>query len=139
MARTETVRTVLDNPGHELSPGMYASVQIKTQAVPDAVLAPREAVIDTGTRQIAFVLDPSSAGHFLPRDVRMGISGDNDMVQIVQGLAPGDQVVTSGQFLLDVESRTTEAIQKLRGNPPATLPAAGTELIHSVAPMGTGQ
>jgi Cu(I)/Ag(I) efflux system membrane fusion protein/cobalt-zinc-cadmium efflux system membrane fusion protein len=42
-------------------------------------------------------------------------------VQIVEGLAPGETVVTSGQFLMDVESRTTEAIEKLRnaggGNP----------------------
>ena len=43
----------------------------------------------------------------------MGIMGDNDMVQIIDGLAPGETVVTSGQFLLDVESRTIEATQKL--------------------------
>jgi hypothetical protein len=53
--------------------------------------------------------------------VRLGLVGDNDQVQIVEGLAPGETVVTSGQFLMDVESRTTEAIEKLRnagaGNP----------------------
>jgi hypothetical protein len=54
-------------------------------------------------------------------------------VQIVEGLAPGDQVVTSGQFLMDVESRTTEAIEKLRSgsNGATTLPSPGTELLHS--------
>jgi RND family efflux transporter MFP subunit len=134
MARTEIVRTVLDNAHHELRPGMYASVEIITQPVPDAVLAPREAIIDTGTQQIAFVVDPASAGHFTPRNVRMGISGDDDRVQIVQGLAPGDQVVTSGQFLMDVESRTTEAIEKLRGSGAATtMPSPGAELLHPIS------
>jgi Cu(I)/Ag(I) efflux system membrane fusion protein/cobalt-zinc-cadmium efflux system membrane fusion protein len=139
MARTEIVRTVLDNPGHELKPGMYATAEIVTQPIRDAVISPREAIIDTGTQQIAFVIDPASAGHFQPRKVRMGIAGDDDKVQIVDGLAPGDQVVTSGQFLLDVESRTTEAIEKLRGSGvPATMPAPGTELMHPI-PQGSAQ
>jgi Cu(I)/Ag(I) efflux system membrane fusion protein len=44
----------------------------------------------------------------------MGMGGDNDMVEILDGLAPGETVVTSGQFLMDVESRTIEATQKLK-------------------------
>jgi len=112
MTRTATVRITLDNPNHELSPGMYATVNIMTKPASDAVLVPREAVIDTGTRQIAFV--EMAQGHFEPRTVRMGVMGDDDRVQILEGLAPGETVVTSGQFLLDVESRTTEAINKLR-------------------------
>ena len=65
-----------------------------------------------------FVMDPNSAGQFEPRKVRTGMSGDDDKIQIVDGLSPGDQVVTSGQFLMDVESRTNEAIEKLRGSRP---------------------
>jgi Cu(I)/Ag(I) efflux system membrane fusion protein/cobalt-zinc-cadmium efflux system membrane fusion protein len=112
MTRTLTVRMTLDNPGFELKPGMYATVEIKTQPSPDTIQVPREAVIDTGMRQIAFVTE--GAGHFTPRQVRMGIMGDNDMVQILDGLAPGETAVTSGQFLMDVESRTIEATQKLK-------------------------
>jgi RND family efflux transporter MFP subunit len=112
MTRTVMVRVTLDNPKHELSPGMYATVNIMTKPIPDAVWVPREAVIDTGTRQIAFVT--LEQGHFEPRKVRMGVMGDDDRVQILEGLAPGEMVVTSGQFLLDVESRTTETINKLR-------------------------
>jgi len=123
MTRTEMVRVTLNNPNHELSPGMYATVNIMTRPVPDAVWAPREAVIDTGTRQIAFVALPD--GHFEPRKVRMGMMGDDDRVQILEGLAPGEMVVTSGQFLLDVESRTTEAIDKLRQS-------SGAELLHPI-------
>ena len=43
----------------------------------------------------------------------MGLMGDDDQVQIIEGLSPGEIVVTSGQFLMDVESRTIEATQKL--------------------------
>lgn len=94
---------------------MFATVDILTQPTADCILIPREAVIDTGTQQIAFVMDRTSAGRFTPRKVHTGIAGDDDMVQILEGLSPGDQVVTSGQFLMDVESRTNEAIDKLRG------------------------
>ena len=111
MSRTLKVRATLDNPEFELKPGMYATADIVTQPVSDAILCPHEAVIDTGTRQIAFVAD--GGGHFSPRDVRVGFSGDGDQVQITEGLAPGETVVTSGQFLMDVESRTIEATRKL--------------------------
>lgn len=114
MTRTLTVRITLDNPDFTLKPGMYATVQIITQPVAVAIQVPVEAVIDTGTRQIVFVAENS--GHFSPRTVSVGLSGDNDMVQITSGLAPGETVVTSGQFLMDVESRTIEATQKLAGS-----------------------
>jgi RND family efflux transporter MFP subunit len=123
MTRTAVVRVTFDNPNHELSPGMYATANILTMPVADAVWVPREAVIDTGTRQIAFVA--LAQGHFEPRKVRMGVMGDDDRVQILEGLAPGEMVVTSGQFLLDVESRTTEAINKLRQS-------SDRELLHPV-------
>ena len=112
MSRTSTVRVTLDNPDMALRPGMYATAMVLTQPFADVIQVPREAVIDTGTKQIAFVMQ--SEGHFDPRKVSMGVSGDGDQVQILEGLAPGEMVVTSGQFLLDVESRTTEAINKLR-------------------------
>ena len=117
LIRTALVRVVLDNPDHQLSPGMFAQAQILTRPVADAILVPRDAVIDTGTRQIAFLADPKSPGHFLPRIVQLGRIGDDDQAQVLQGLAPGDLVVTSGQFLLDVESSTQEAIAKFQ---PAT-------------------
>jgi RND family efflux transporter MFP subunit len=123
MARTLMVRVTLENANHDLHPGMYATANIETQPVTDALLVPREAVIDTGNRQIAFVV--MDQGHFQPRKVRMGLMGDDDRVQILEGLAPGETVVTSGQFLLDVESRTTEAIDKLRQSDPDRQNTAG--------------
>ena len=109
--RTLKVRATLDNPKFELKPGMYATAEVAAEPIPDAILCPREAVIDTGTRQIAFVAE--GGGHFAPRSVRVGATGDDDRVQVLEGLAPGETVVTSGQFLMDVESRTIEATRKL--------------------------
>lgn len=113
MTRTLMVRATFDNPDFELKPGMYAEANIITEPVADAIQVPQESVIDTGTRQIAFVAEGD--GHFSPRTVRAGIRGDDDRLQIVDGLSVGETVVTSGQFLMDVESRTNEAIAKLRG------------------------
>jgi Cu(I)/Ag(I) efflux system membrane fusion protein/cobalt-zinc-cadmium efflux system membrane fusion protein len=128
LTRTLMVRATFDNPGFELKPGMYADANIVTEPVSDQIQVPQEAMIDTGTKQIVFVA--TGDGHFIPRTVRAGLRGDDDRLQIVEGLAVGETVVTSGQFLMDVESRTNEAIAKLRGGseqspaPAATQPMA---------------
>ena len=109
--RTATARLAFKNPGYLLKPGMFATVELDVKIADRAVQAPREAVIDTGKRKIVFIA--RAGGRFEPRDVRIGVETENGIVQILGGLSPGDTVVTSGQFLLDTESRTREAIQKL--------------------------
>lgn len=133
MTRTLMVRATFDNPNFGLKPGMYADANIITEPVPDAIQVPQEAMIDTGTRQIVFVA--AGNGHFSPRTVRAGVRGDDDRLQILQGLAVGETIVTSGQFLMDVESRTNEAIAKLTGGSPAAVPsaAAPSALIRGTA------
>jgi RND family efflux transporter MFP subunit len=142
MTRTLTVRVTLENPDFDIKPGMYATAEIITQPLPDAIQVPREAVIDTGVRQIAFVSEGN--GHFIPRKIKAGLVGDDDMMQIVEGLAPGETVVASGQFLMDVESRTIEATQKLTGptaseassTQPTPMPPSSSEaqLLHNLPP-----
>jgi len=107
--RTAMVRIVVPNPTLVLRPGMYASVEIDTVADAATLLVPREAVIDTGVRQIAFVA--LEGGRFEPRRLTLGAEAEG-VVQVLAGLAAGEQVVTSGQFLLDAESRTREAVAK---------------------------
>jgi len=140
MSRTLMLRITLANPGFHLRPGMYATAEIALDPVENAVQVPREAVIDTGDRQIAFV--DAGDGHFEARRVQMGVAGEGGTVQILSGLAPGETVVTSGQFLLDAESRTIEAIAMMGGgtaqasaNAPAPAPATApaTQSILSVA------
>jgi Cu(I)/Ag(I) efflux system membrane fusion protein len=130
-ARQVQVRIELDNPDLELKPGMYATVSLQGKLDGARTLAPSESVIDTGERQVAFV--SKGNGHFEPREVKTGVETDGDMVEILSGLAPGEQVVTSGEFLLDSEARVREALAKMvRGTPAVSpqgpLPAAGQPL-----------
>jgi len=110
MQRTALVRVAVANGELELRPGMYATAQVQTELAERALLVPREAVIDTGDRQVVFVAQ--GGGRFEPRLVEVGHAADDGMVQIVAGLLPGEPVVVSGQFLLDSESRLREAIRK---------------------------
>lgn len=143
--RTATVRIALPNMELALRPGMYATARIRTTLAKEATLVPREAVIDTGARQIVFI--SAGEGKFEPRLVKIGAEGEGGIVQIVSGLMPGETVVTSGQFLLDAESRMREAVQKhldqqllvkARGRTaatpvaaePPTSPVAATALAH---------
>ncbi len=124
MSRTLMVRMTVDNPDFAIKAEMYATAEIMTTPAANALQVPREAVIDTGAKQIVF-LDQGD-GHFAARNVRMGAVGDDGMVEITDGLAAGDVVVTSGQFLMDAESRTVEAIEKMSPAEmlkPATAPA----------------
>jgi len=108
--RTAVARVILDNRDGRLRQGMYASVEVHAQVGELALQVPREAVIDSGLRQVAFVA--LGDGRFEPRVVRTGVAGEDGQVQIVSGLAEGESIVRSGQFLLDTESRLREAIRK---------------------------
>ena len=114
MTRTAVARIAIPNADLKVRPGQFATVEFPVEVSLRALLVPREAVIDTGVRQIALVaLD---GGHFEPRHVQVGAEAGDGRVQILAGLAPGERVVTSGQFLLDSESRMREAIQKMTGD-----------------------
>jgi RND family efflux transporter MFP subunit len=110
LSRTARVRITVPNASHDLHEGMYATAEIDVRIAQRALMVPREAVLDSGVRQIVFVAE--DGGHFSPRKVTVGEPGNDGMVQILSGLAPGETVVISGQFLLDSESRMKEAIEK---------------------------
>ena len=110
-ARQIRVRLEFDNAVGLLRPGMYADIELRSTLARDRTLAPRSAVIDTGERQIAFV--SLGEGRFEPREVRMGAATDDGRVEILDGLRPGEMVVTSGQFLLDSEARVRESLAKM--------------------------
>jgi Cu(I)/Ag(I) efflux system membrane fusion protein len=102
-SRTLTVRIELANRGGRLRPGMFASVTLGGDAKP-ALLVPSEAVIRTGTRSI--VMLERGDGRYHPAEVLAGREGGGK-TEILQGLAPGEKVVASGQFLLDSEASLT--------------------------------
>jgi len=111
--KTREVRVRLEfaNPDLLLKPGMFATVELRGLLSAERTLAPREAIIDTGERQVAFV--SRGAGKFEPRQVSMGVQAEDGMVEVLAGLRPGELVVTSGQFLLDSEARIREALGKM--------------------------
>ena len=109
--RDARIRLEFDNADLRLKPDMYADIHIKTHADGQGLLIPSEAVLRSGERNVVFVV--KGGGKFTPREVTLGLSTDGGMVQTLAGLAPGDVVVTSGQFLLDSESKLKEAVQKM--------------------------
>lgn len=109
--RDVVIRIEFDNPDLELKPDMYVDVRIKTEEKGEGIIIPSESVIRSGERNVVFVT--KDQGKFSPRETVLGMSLDNGRVQILSGLAPGETVVTSGQFLLDSESKLKEAVQKM--------------------------
>ena len=107
---TVTVRARLENPDGFLRPGMYALVDVLTTPLERGLLAPASAIIHTGTSEVALLAEGN--GRFVPRKVTTGLSGSDDLVQVLSGLQAGDHVVTSGQFLIDVESNMNEVTAK---------------------------
>jgi RND family efflux transporter MFP subunit len=104
-ARTMKVRIALDNPGGQLKPDMYGQVEIRTGGA-RRLMVPDSAVLDAGDRQVVYV--DLGSGNLQPRPVRVGERADGK-AEILDGLKPGERIVTSGNFLLDSESQLKAA------------------------------
>jgi RND family efflux transporter MFP subunit len=102
------IRLTLNNADFALKPGMYADVILESTLEGDRLVIPRAAVINSGVRQLVYVAGENES--YEPRPVVTGAVGKNDLIEVVNGLSLGEAVVTSGQFLLDSETRLSEAI-----------------------------
>lgn len=106
--RSLRVRIVLDNPAGTLLPGMYG--QTTLQSTPRSVLSiPTEAVIVTGTRNVVIV---QNGNQFRPATVITGLEQDGK-TEIISGLREGEQVVASGQFLIDSEASLSGVLARM--------------------------
>jgi Cu(I)/Ag(I) efflux system membrane fusion protein len=110
--RTVRVRSVLPNKGLALRPGMVADVVVFGGPKREVLLVPSEAVIYTGTRNVIVVAD--GPGKFRAVEVRPGMEAGGK-TEILEGLAAGQEVVVSGQFLIDSEASLTSALTRLEG------------------------
>ena len=99
--RTLKVRLRFDNPEEALKPNMYANVKIYGGAKDNILIVPLEALIRTGRNERVIVA--LGDGRFEARTVSAGIES-GDWVEIVNGLKEGEEVVVSGQFLIDSEA-----------------------------------
>jgi Cu(I)/Ag(I) efflux system membrane fusion protein len=120
--RTLKVSVELPNPDLVLRPQMYANVVIRVPAAAAVVRVPEEAVLHTGERSVVIVRKGPTV--FEPREVDTGASGGG-YVEIRHGVAAGEVVVTSSQFLIDSESNLKAAISAMQnGMKPAMIPSA---------------
>jgi Cu(I)/Ag(I) efflux system membrane fusion protein len=126
--RTLQARFEVDNRDGRLTPGQLLRLRIAGAGRSRLVVA-SEAVIRTGTRTVAILR--RAGGRFEPRDVRLG-ADEGDVVEIASGLAEGDEVVASGQFLIDSEANLRSATGNLASasSPAAATPPAPGATIH---------
>ena len=117
-AQTRTVRAriALDNPGLTLKPGMYADVTLFGGPRADTLLVPTEAVIRTGERSVVILAE--GEGRFRPAMVKVGDDREGQ-TEILSGLKEGENIVVSGQFLIDSEANLRGALTRMEGDPPA--------------------
>ncbi|MGZ8143185.1 MAG: efflux RND transporter periplasmic adaptor subunit [Methylosarcina sp.] len=108
--RTIKVRLVFDNAEWLLKPDMFADVTIHAGKQVEAVVIPSEAVVRSGAKTQVFIV--RGAGKFEPRLITTGLSSNGD-IAVLDGVKAGEEVVTSGQFLIDSESRLHEATTKM--------------------------
>jgi Cu(I)/Ag(I) efflux system membrane fusion protein len=101
LARTLRARIAVANPDGALVPNMFVEVTISSDPKKNVLIVPRESVIPTGERET--VVKALGNGHFQPAEVTSGMWVGPD-VEIVSGLQENDEVVVSGQFLIDSES-----------------------------------
>jgi len=129
--RTLQARFEVDNQAGQLTPGMLLRLQI---AGPSAsrLIVPSEAVIRTGRRTV--VLLRKENGSFESRDVAVGQELGDD-IEITQGLTEGEQVVASGQFLIDSEARLRSVTGSMTA-PAAMAPASAASMPASAQPTG---
>jgi Cu(I)/Ag(I) efflux system membrane fusion protein len=120
MSRSVQVRIELPNPSGTLLPGMFGDVVI-SHAMGSGLTIPASAVIRTGERDIAFRV--VSDGRFVPVVVKISPTRFADRFEVLEGLNAGDEVVTSGNFLIDSESRLEAGAGSMADMPGMAMPA----------------
>ena len=118
--RTLQARFELDNKAGTLTPGMLLRLQIGGASAARLVV-PAEAVIRTGTRAVAIVRKDD--GRFEPREIQLG-ADFGETLEVTAGLSEGEQVVASGQFLVDSEARLRSVLGSLAAAPAASAASA---------------
>src|SRR6056297_3939016 len=129
--RTLRVRLRFDNADGLLRPNMFANVSLIPAEAQEALTVPSEAVIRTGRAERVILRQADDT--FRPRLVTTGLRGGfgaGGRTEIVQGLAPGDEVVASAQFLIDSESALNAGM--MRFAPTDAEPAMGKGVLASL-------
>jgi RND family efflux transporter MFP subunit len=129
-ARSLKARIEVTNPHLKLKIGQYVNVAIHSPVSYDALSVPSQAVINTGLRKVVAV--SLGDGKFEIRDVTLGAYADG-YYEVLDGLQEGENVVTSGQFLIDSDANLKSADAAMSGMPGMSTPA------RSAVPSSTGE
>jgi membrane fusion protein, copper/silver efflux system len=106
VSHTVKARIEFPNPNFDLKPQMLANVQLNINYGKQIVVS-QEAIMDSGDKQYLFVVH--DGGVFEPRVIQMGAKLEGKVV-VLSGLNAGETIVTSGNFLIDSESRLKSAM-----------------------------
>lgn len=109
--RTARARFELDNPDGRLKPDMYVNVALSVP-LGERLVVPKDAVLESGARRVIFVR--REGGKLAWREVKTGVRA-GDQLEILEGLADGEEVVTSANFLIDSESQVKGAMAGMAG------------------------
>jgi len=129
--RTLRARLEIPNPELLLKPGMFADARLHYQ-LGDRLAIPEPAIMFSGKRTYAF--KDAGDGHLIPTEIKIGSRGDG-WYELLDGLKEGDQIVVSGNFLVDSESSLKAALEAMAGGGGAAAgssaaPAAGEHAGH---------
>lgn len=111
-SRSMGVKLVLDPPDNRIKIGMYCRVKLITESKSGVVAIPREAIVNRSGQESVFVVNGNTVEN---RAISVGITVDN-MVEVVSGLTAGNEVVVSGQTLLDSGSKVNVINRQQGGN-----------------------
>lgn len=95
--RTISMRAIADNPEQLLKPGMFVQIELPGLVEESVLQVPKSAVLEHEGKQFVFV--QSSNEEFVRRDVSVGEAGKEEII-VLDGLQEGEEVVTSGGFVL---------------------------------------
>lgn len=101
--RTAKVRVDVPNLDGNLRLGMYVTVTFDTPSAAVVPLVPRSAIQSIGDRAVVYVPVAGAEARFSERPVKLGEAA-GDFVQVLEGLKPGESVVTEGSFFLRAEA-----------------------------------
>ena len=146
MTRTAKVRCEFKNPNGQLLPGMFAKVALDLPMGEQTVI-PDTAVLRTGTHNVAFI--DRGDGYLTPAEIQLGAHVGDEFI-VLKGLAAGQQIVSSANFLIDSESQLQAAAGAFVPPPPGVganavgqaseaVPQASIEFTSDPNPLERGQ
>ena len=107
-ARTAKVRVEVPNKSGGLRLGMYVTLSFESRSGGHVTLVPRDAVQAVGNRNVVYVPLEGGEGRFAERTVKLG-AALGDSLEVLDGLKPGELVVTAGSFFLRAEAGRTRS------------------------------